>query len=1117
MKAKFTRQNVRSVRQRYALLLFILSLALALPVLAQVPSGIPVRLASGEEKILPKTGTDPSGYPRYSLTVDQQIYTVFFDASNIRWEFQSCTNSTCVALSYGSNVPPNNDPPYGAANWSNANNYVGSETAFRATTVTRNIVTDYWPVSYLCAGSASYRLEYAVGTAFPTSQPFVTVQLSDAAGSFSNPTELGNGGGPGSNAAPYFFIGLGWFGNMPLGNGYKIRLQSYWNSVYYYSNEIAVSLGSPPTAPAIDGESSDLCPSVAYTYTASAIPEATGYNWVVNDNSGFGNPSPATGVTMTGQGTRSVQITLSANSNANEIRVYAMHPCGNSPATSLWISKAQTLPAITSIVGESNPLAGNSYNYSYNFENFYGSVPVNTWTYSGTGVTLTPSGTNSVHATFSASATSGELSVTAGNGCQTVGPSVKALSILTAKVTASNGLWSEASTWEGNAVPLATDIVEIAHDVQVSNADCRSLTVRSSGKLTVSGDFTVGEMLWDGTSNVPCGYYMVKLDGILQIDGGTMHIGGSLNKTQSGTFKMTSGLVQVRRGGCGGSDIAFGPLVGLLVNEGDVTGGTIEILGNSGSYGPIIFGNFGTGSTIRIGKPSATSVFTGFVSSFTYRTYLPITFDRVGNVEIYNITSPSAAVRPVLLAQAGDYYALARINGSLLLQSANTVLVGDEYNFSTPTTLGLAVKGNFVNNAATLEMAAGRTLFFGGDGFYNSSAQLPYCINYTNASQSIGGTGSITGNSCNCNAQGLTLANPMIVPRLTLYGNMTLGDNDLTIDQLKIPANPTGYFITNGSGKLRLRYSGSNNVTSNTFPVGTQTSYAPVTISYPAGVDGEVAIGVKNNFTHTALTGKYVGLEWNISSSINAAANVTFNWNASDESEGFARSSLAIARHNGTTWEVKTSGAAAAGSGPFSASISGVTQFSPWAIFDSQGALPVTLSSFTAEAEQNTAKLYWQTTAETNSDRFEIQHSENAKNWLAVGMINSAGESKLLKFYSYTHNTPSAGKNYYRLKMIDKDGSFTYSRIRSVQLSDGYVISAFVFPNPASDRLFFNTNLVSKLNSVRIYDSSGKQVLSTNRIDGSGINVKHLPDGVYNARITFRNGSAQTAKLVLTR
>ena len=72
---------------------------------------------------------------------------------------------------------------------------------------------------------------------------------------------------------------------------------------------------------------------------------------------------------------------------------------------------------------------------------------------------------------------------------------------------------------------------------------------------------------------------------------------------------------------------------------------------------------------------------------------------------------------------------------------------------------------------------------------------------------------------------------------------------------------------------------------------------------------------------------------------------------------------------------------------------------------------------------------------ETYSDFFQVQRSADAKNLQDLGVVNAQGESNELAKYNYTDNTPLNGRNLYRLEMVDKDGSFAYSRINELAFS----------------------------------------------------------------------------------
>jgi len=158
--------------------------------------------------------------------------------------------------------------------------------------------------------------------------------------------------------------------------------------------------------------------------------------------------------------------------------------------------------------------------------------------------------------------------------------------------------------------------------------------------------------------------------------------------------------------------------------------------------------------------------------------------------------------------------------------------------------------------------------------------------------------------------------------------------------------------------------------------------------------------------------------------------------------------------------------------------------------------LPVELLSFDAEKKGESVLLTWKTAQEQNSSRFEIERSNNGVTFKLIGTVASAGNSTTTKNYSLTDNLPSTGVNYYRLKQIDIDGSFTYSKVASVNFDRSEKIT--VFPNPASDRLFIRVPDRSNFSFVRITDASGKLVLQK-EIASSAIelDVRALPKGWY--------------------
>ena len=176
-------------------------------------------------------------------------------------------------------------------------------------------------------------------------------------------------------------------------------------------------------------------------------------------------------------------------------------------------------------------------------------------------------------------------------------------------------------------------------------------------------------------------------------------------------------------------------------------------------------------------------------------------------------------------------------------------------------------------------------------------------------------------------------------------------------------------------------------------------------------------------------------------------------------------------------------------------------------------SLPVTLSRFSVEKVEQTAVLKWGTTSESNSERFDIEHSVNGKEWSNVGSKEANGESTQALDYTFTDAKPAAGANLYRLKMIDLDGTFAYSQIKSVNFD---MASETVFyPNPATDVLNvkvdggFDMNAVSKLS---IYDMNGNLVLSP-ELKSDRIDVNALKNGIYVVQLVRKNGMVSSSKI----
>jgi hypothetical protein len=178
-------------------------------------------------------------------------------------------------------------------------------------------------------------------------------------------------------------------------------------------------------------------------------------------------------------------------------------------------------------------------------------------------------------------------------------------------------------------------------------------------------------------------------------------------------------------------------------------------------------------------------------------------------------------------------------------------------------------------------------------------------------------------------------------------------------------------------------------------------------------------------------------------------------------------------------------------------------------------ALPVKLESFTARPVRNTSVLQWNVSLEDNLWMYEVQHSTDGLNFESLPKIVPASKKSQ---YQFTHDNPQRGINYYRLKMVDKDGSFSYSLIRAVSFGNTGTLN--VFPNPANDivNIKIPVEMLSTANTITLTDISGKKVLQKTILQPSQIerlDVSNLPSGKYVIQLRNDLRSVQTVIQVI--
>lgn len=171
-----------------------------------------------------------------------------------------------------------------------------------------------------------------------------------------------------------------------------------------------------------------------------------------------------------------------------------------------------------------------------------------------------------------------------------------------------------------------------------------------------------------------------------------------------------------------------------------------------------------------------------------------------------------------------------------------------------------------------------------------------------------------------------------------------------------------------------------------------------------------------------------------------------------------------------------------------------VSGFSGFFVQTNIYSLPVTWVSFTADNQNGSVLLKWQTAQEANSSHFIIEHSADGQTFASVGSLPAAGNSNSPRNYSFVHSAPQEGNNFYRLQQVDADGRFNYSSITTIAIggdnnftitenpvSNGKLAVQFKKPSTASI-----CNMTGQVILTR-YVPAGKQT----------INVQNLTPGIY--------------------
>ncbi len=195
------------------------------------------------------------------------------------------------------------------------------------------------------------------------------------------------------------------------------------------------------------------------------------------------------------------------------------------------------------------------------------------------------------------------------------------------------------------------------------------------------------------------------------------------------------------------------------------------------------------------------------------------------------------------------------------------------------------------------------------------------------------------------------------------------------------------------------------------------------------------------------------------------------------------------------------------------------SNFGKWTFTIVGQALPVSLAYFQAELTEGVVHLDWQVAEQTGGSHFAIERTGTDREKTILGTVplrEEGGDSK----YRWTDTNPLPGLNYYRLKMVDKDGSFTYSKIVSAMYNPGKLLLK-VYPNPAVNTVSVDLFIPSKgYAELQVYNLAGLMVSAKKERTVQGVNsismdTEGLSPGLYIVKIRHGNSTADARFVVV--
>lgn len=445
----------------------------------------------------------------------------------------------------------------------------------------------------------------------------------------------------------------------------------------------------------------------------------------------------------------------------------------------------------------------------------------------------------------------------------------------------------------------------------------------------------------------------------------------------------------------------------------------------------------------------------------------------------------------------------------------------------TISSSSLSIYGNLTNNGTFAPNTSSNTVFFRGTAQQTVTGG-PYSFYALTVNNSADAQVVFQSNVAVSNT--LTL----VAGKVNMSGNtLTLGTGGGSTGTLTSPVGTNAGIM---NGVLERWMTSSSTVAVDNyrgyFPMATANYTRGFWVAYPNSADRPSNAGtirVSHAEANTVTTGLSItdgattikrrqNSSWTVTTA-NSLAGGAYSIKAGGTGFGTVGlvSDLRVMRSNNVTG---SNGTPSGTTTDFLAQRTGITittlasTFYIGSINDTQSPLPVELLSFTGEDTADGVLLKWTTSMEKNFDHFEIERAADGVSYAYLTSVTGRGALDARTDYTFVDGTAPTGRVYYRLKNVDLDGTFDYSRVVPVMVGAQEARLA-IYPNPVVNKSITVKLTGESSGTLILVDQVGKQLMKADLVAGEQeitLDDKIKP-GIYLARVFRTSEPATTIKL----